>query len=305
MSLHYLPQNLTYFPRKRVVILQDVCYPIKKDIDITAFHSFFYKENERDFYFKDIAFNSWRIIYVDHGEVSVTADNTGYILRQGDMIFHEPGESHALASNGKDLNSILVINFDASGDGMEKFRNKVYALNPYQQDLLKYVVNESGYAFTVKKQMLVLNDPPEMYGSFQLTASLLERLFIDLIRWGKEYSESRRSGGARKNIELVLSQSVVDYMERHIGEKLTLQDICNRFHVGKSYLSQAFRAQTDRSVMDYFISLKIEKAKEILEEGRMNVTQVSESLGFSSVHHFTRSFKNHTGYSPSGYGKKK
>ena len=283
--------------------MEDTYYPIKKEIDIVGIHSFFFKENERDFYFKDITFNSWRIIYVDHGEVSVTADNAGYILHQGDMIFHEPGESHALASNGKDLNRILVINFDAHGDGMEKLRNKVYALNPYQQDILKQAVAESGFAFTVEKQMLVLRETPEKYGSLQLTASLLEKLFIDLIRWGKERAESRRSGRARKNIELVLAQSVIEYMERHISENLTLQQICHRFHVGKSYLSHTFRSQTGSSVMDYYIGLKIDKAKELLEEGNLNITQISESLGFSGVHHFSRSFKARTGFLPSKYGK--
>ena len=278
--------------------MKDVCHPVKKVIDINCIHSFFHKENESDFYFKDIAFNSWRVIYVDHGEVSVTADNTGYILRQGDMIFHEPGESHALVSNGKDFNRILVINFDADGEGMEKLRNKVYALNSYQQDLLYQAVSESGYAFTIERQMLVLRDTPIRYGSLQLTASLLEGLLIDLIRDGKEKGESRRSGKAKKNIELVLSQSIIAYMQDHICEKLYLNDICYKFNVGKSYLSQAFKKQTGRSVMDYFIALKIEKAKELLEEGKMNVTQVSERLGFSSVHHFTRSFKNYTGYSP-------
>ena len=285
--------------------MKDICHPVEKVIDITGIHSFFHKENESDFYFKDIAFNSWRVIYVDHGEVSVTADNTGYILRQGDMIFHEPGESHALVSNGKDFNRILVINFDANGEGMDKLRNKVYALNAGQKDVLYQAVSESGYAFTIEKQMLVLREPPIRYGALQLTAAFLENLFVDLIRDGKEKGESRRSGRAKKNIELVLAQSVIDYMQRHIGDKLSLSQICYRFHVGKSYLSQAFKAQTERSVMDYFIALKIERAKELLEEGKMNVTQVSESLGFSSVHHFTRSFKNHTGYSPSGYGKNK
>jgi len=51
----------------------------------------------------------------------------------------------------------------------------------------------------------------------------------------------------------------------------------------------------------YFISLKIEEAKRLLSETPMNVTEISQMLGFSSVHYFSRLFKSKTGMTPTEY----
>ena len=53
--------------------------------------------------------------------------------------------------------------------------------------------------------------------------------------------------------------------------------------------------------MDYFSRMKITAAREMIREGRLNFTQISEKLGFQSVHYFSRRFRSLTGMSPSEY----
>ena len=47
--------------------------------------------------------------------------------------------------------------------------------------------------------------------------------------------------------------------------------------------------------------LKMKEAKKLIREGNHNITQISEILGYSSIHHFTRMFKRVTGFSPTMY----
>ena len=54
-------------------------------------------------------------------------------------------------------------------------------------------------------------------------------------------------------------------------------------------------------IIEYFTLLKINGAKEMIRTGHLNFTQISEQLGYSSIHYFSRQFKKSTGMTPSEY----
>ena len=91
------------------------------------------------------------------------------------------------------------------------------------------------------------------------------------------------------------------YLEKNISRKLTLADICRDNLVGRSYLQKVFREKTGGGAMEYFGSMKIEKAQELIREGRHNFTEISALLGYTSIHYFSRHFKKVTGMTPSEY----
>ena len=54
-------------------------------------------------------------------------------------------------------------------------------------------------------------------------------------------------------------------------------------------------------MIDFFTKMKVEYAKELIREKNQNFTQISEFLGYSSIHYFSRQFKKITGMTPSEY----
>ena len=70
-----------------------------------------------------------------------------------------------------------------------------------------------------------------------------------------------------------------------------------------SKLKLLFREKYGGGPINYFIELKIEKAKQLIDEGNLNLTEIAESLGFNSLHYFSRLFKKMTGISPSKYSQ--
>ena len=82
---------------------------------------------------------------------------------------------------------------------------------------------------------------------------------------------------------------------------MTISDICREFNISSSRLKRLFRENEACGVIDFFISLKIDRAKALISEGGMNFTQISERLGFSSLHYFSRVFRQRTGMTPSEY----
>ena len=113
----------------------------------------------------------------------------------------------------------------------------------------------------------------------------------------------RKSRHAKKNAENALVDSIEKYLSDNIYQKISLQDVCERFNISKSYICHLFKEATGKSIIGYYINLKITESKKLIRQGNLNFTQISEKLCYTSIHHFTRSFKNTTGISPSSYEK--
>jgi AraC-like DNA-binding protein len=84
----------------------------------------------------------------------------------------------------------------------------------------------------------------------------------------------------------------------------TLDDICSRFFISKSYLCRIFREVTGFTVQDYINIHCVKKAQQLLELDEMSIADISVSLGYNSVTYFERVFKKYTETTPLKYRKK-
>ena len=79
--------------------------------------------------------------------------------------------------------------------------------------------------------------------------------------------------------------------------------LSRRFDLSYKHLSSLFSGHENMTIEKYYIFQKIERAKELLEYGEMNLSEIAYSLGYSSVQHFSSQFKKITGLSPSHYNR--
>ena len=86
-------------------------------------------------------------------------------------------------------------------------------------------------------------------------------------------------------------------------ERLEISDICSALHYNKSYIFKQFKKSTNSSVMSYFMKLKVEKAKELLRETSMSISEIASYLSFDTSNYFSKIFKKVTGYTPTTYRK--
>jgi two-component system response regulator YesN len=97
--------------------------------------------------------------------------------------------------------------------------------------------------------------------------------------------------------------TVCDYVHKHIHEKLTLNDVAAKVYLNSNYLSRLFKERTGENYSDYVMKVRVKKAKELLQDFRLKVYQVSERLGYQDVRHFYKMFRKATGMTPSEYRK--
>ncbi len=250
----------------------------------------------------------WEMVYVDSGKI--TALNEGYArtLEQGELIFHKPMETHAHVSYEDILNSMLVISFNTDSPAMSFFDNKVFKLEKPQKTLLKILTDEAKENLHATKEYdnsinLVLdNSTPETY---QMIECYFIELLIKLFRSENRLSSKmERSTDARMLGQNTLLELILEFMNNNINIPLTLKDICSQFYISNSKLCKLFNEFLQKSPIEYFNDLKIKQAKILLADNSKSITDVSDSLGYSSIHNFSRAFKNSVGTSPLEYRNK-
>ena len=99
-----------------------------------------------------------------------------------------------------------------------------------------------------------------------------------------------------------LVRAALAYIREHCSEQhLSLGDVADHVYVSQWHLSKLLNRETGQSFFDLLGSLRIARAKELLENSQMRIHEIAEATGFSDVAHFSRSFKRIAGCTPGEY----
>lgn len=102
-----------------------------------------------------------------------------------------------------------------------------------------------------------------------------------------------------------LLSSVKAYIRERYAEEMTLDDLAKHFHVNSSYLSNLFTKKTGMTFSYYRNTIRIARAKALLEHGEMSVSEIAFDIGYSNLSYFNRMFKELVGVTPVQYRKEK
>lgn len=91
---------------------------------------------------------------------------------------------------------------------------------------------------------------------------------------------------------------MTEYIKTSYSDSISLSSLAKRFELSESYISRLFREEFNARPSDYINKVRIERAKDLLIHTNMSITDISESVGYSSLYYFSRIFKSNTGISP-------
>ena len=279
---------------------------------IDRIYSIHYFEYMSDFSFEGEAHDFWEFIYVDKGEVGVTAGKTSVVLKKGEILFHQPNEFHNVQAVGGIAPNLIVASFSSKSPSMDFFKRKTLNIDENIHYLLADIIIEARKLFDCRLDDPYLQNmplkPDAPAGSEQLIRLYLENMLIHLIRkyqsplvLGKSALKTEPFKAAKSKGDIEIFNRVNAYLENHINEHISIEQICRDNLVGRSQLQKIFKEQCDLGIIEYFSTLKINASKELIRTRHMNFTQIAEQLGYTSIHYFSRQFKRITGMTPSEY----
>jgi AraC-like DNA-binding protein/ligand-binding sensor protein len=162
-----------------------------------------------------------------------------------------------------------------------EFKEKIKALNLDEDKLREYYFNTIVMS---NEQIEALVDLISLVGNYILESEN-KLLFLESV------NEKKKTLAARQ------------YIEQNYKKKLTIDEIANSVFLSPSHFSHMFKQEVGSSPINYLNRFRVDKAKEILENSNTSITEIAYSVGFQSLPHFNRIFKDMEKTSPGLYRK--
>lgn len=139
-------------------------------------------------------------------------------------------------------------------------------------------------------------------GDYVRDMQICARLF-DLLTLLMEESWHPGRGRVRRGKQQSV-QEIKDYLDTHYTEKITLDDLAERFYINKFYLTRVFKEQFGLSVTSYLVQLRITQAKRLLRFSDASMEAVAQECGLHDANYFSRLFKKIEGITPGEYRRR-
>ena len=254
--------------------------PIRNLFEIEGFCTAFKFAWNEGYSFSGERHNFWEIVYVKSGEIESTEDENVYTVGAGGIIIHAPMEFHRIKSSGGTRPSGYIMSFSATGDLPPSLTEGVFMLDAVQIGEYEKICELAvGFA----------NDPSDT--RLGQEASLLLSAFILRLERGLD------AGSLSKTQSAEQYRRIVSFMESHVTENLTVEEIAKELSVSVTYVKLLFKNYAGISPKSYFNDLRLKKASSLLFQG-FSSTEVSSRMNFSSPSYFCSFYKKRIGHPP-------
>lgn len=246
------------------------------------------------YHFKGIAqpfpdhFHDYYVIgLIEKGKRILTCQNQEYFLRKGNIIIFNPHDSHGCVQCDEENFNYRALNI--STDVMKKIVKEITGQNQLPHFKENVIDNEDiSYYFKKLHQMMMNSE-----SNFEKEECLFLMMTLLLHQYGELQEEKVIE--CRKEVELVCL-----YLEENYNYHISLEDVCHYVQLSQSTLLRAFAQSKGITPYRYLLTLRINKAKILLEQGIQPI-DVAMQVGFSDQSHFTHCFSRLIGVSPGMY----
>ncbi len=259
---------------------------VQKNMHVTEIYTLFYHEKERGFFFAGESHPVLELTYVDQGTMHSVADGQELLLEQGDMVFYGENQWHMQYADMDVAPRYVTLSFEVEGGNLDSLLNR--KIRPSQS------------AVTLMQQILRENERKDAY-SVDMIGAQLTQLLLLLLRHQSASGKIMASNSV--NSENAIIRRAQQFISENIYEKLSVPLVAKHADVSPSYLTALFHKNLQISPGEYIRRIKIQESKQMIREGNLNFTEIATMLQYSTVHHFSRQFKEKFGMTPSEYAR--
>ena len=260
---------------------------VKPQLQVTTLYTFLYQEKEQGFLFPGDTHNIYELTYVDRDTLHCVADGQDLLLTQGELVLYDKNQWHMQYADIGVAPRYVSITFDAAGADLAILANRKHKIPQKAAAILQQMLRELDDGASHSSDMIL---------------SLLQVLLILLMREEASQDEKLQSSNSI-NSENEIVRRAMQYISTHVREKLSVPIVGKNVDVSPSYLTSLFHKHLQISPGEYIRRIKLQESKQMIREGSMNFTEISEALQYSTVHHFSRQFKEKFGITPTEYAR--
>ncbi len=274
--------------------------------DIVKVRTVDFCEADRPFVHADriLGFNVF--IYIVFGHMKIWEDGIEYFVREKNAFFLKKGLHHYGKVQIPSGTTWYYIHFH---DAIDAGRTSM--LNDYSPLSVSGEFTEEDYNKYIKlPKLLEVDNPKRIERKLDELTQLCKSsndlrlpylsygvmdVFFDLFRQERSLLERDKAD--------VITRRIIKYLEGNAQRRLSSQEISSHICMNYNYISSVFKGKTGMSIMEYHEKIRMNQAAGLLRNSNMNISEVSDRLGFGDPLYFSRVFKKVMGYSPSDYVK--
>lgn len=279
---------------------------LRRDLVIDSIVSIHYFEYPVDFHYPGESHDFWELIYCDKGKLRIHAGDRDLVLSHGQAFLHPPEQYHNVHVADLESSNSIILSFHSDTPELYHIADRIIRTDSYMVNALFSILRESQLSFEnplnkVYDAQLIRKPKADFFASEQIIQNYIDLMLVHLIR--AEHAGDRFPELPVTVEKHPLLEEVVSYMKEHLSEKLTFPMLTTHFSVSPTTMKKLFRKYYGSGTMEYLVTLRIERAKELLRKENMSCTEIAFACGFCSIHHFSKTFKEASGMSPTEYVK--
>ncbi len=249
--------------------------------------------------------NQYEIFYLLEGERQFFFDNRSYEVKSGSLILVNENAIHMTRASSDEEQGHDRIILYITKEKMRELDTLFPTIN-----LVKFFREQYGvFHLTPQQQKQFLTFYETLKAEFNhkdthsdtMIALKIVMYFIEFMR--KNQSHQRLDVASNSSPKYKTIYAVSDYISEHYTEPISLESLASHFFLSKYYLCRSFKEVTGYGINEYVHIHRIQKAKQLLEETSLSISEISQSVGYESLSHFEKIFKTYMTMSPLKYRK--
>jgi AraC-like DNA-binding protein len=213
-------------------------------------------------------------------DASVACEHKGPSIDLLQFRFEPPHLAHFVKSQGPESPAAALLNF--------RYRESFYQHISITRKIRETLVSILGNTYTDATENIFMNAQTQI-----LMLYTLESIYQTEVE--EAVPACKFLSNALDREKIVLAREI---LLLHIGDPITIRELSRKVAINECYLKKGFKVLYGMTIFDFYQDQRMEHAKFLLYEKGQSVSEVSVSLGYSSISHFSSAFKKHTGIKP-------
>ena len=243
------------------------------------------------------AHDFWEFAIITKGKILHKINGLERIVKEGTILVLRPHDTHSLHSADKD--PIEHINFGVRSEAMKT------VLEVLSSNLYEFLLNEPFVEHELSKSAIIYFNT--MFNKFHTTIHddqasdiFLSTIFTSIIR---ELLQCITTSKQKQTYSPTVNEFIAQ-MRKPENLILPIEEIIKNMNYSHCHLLRLFKQETGTTPSRYFLKIKLNYARSLLESTSLSTIDVASIVGFSSLGHFTEVFKNEYSLPPAKYRKK-
>ena len=250
-----------------------------------------------------------RLFYIAGGEGEMVIEGEAHKIASGTLILLPGGTRYTWCPERTEVLEYIAVNFDYTRqcDHITKSFHPVHAELFKEEDIIERIHFEdaeelmrpillpSYSAREAQLRQLVTEHSLGGLYSGELQSAILKSIIISTLRELRTPESTATDGG------ISLVREIIRYVQTNYSSEISYETIAEAFHLNPIYINRVFKRHTGTSLHAYILTHRINTAMELLRATSIPVKDIAAMVGFSDLPHFLKTFKRHSGKTPSAY----